>query len=153
MNIPCHFNVIQKKLGSTCGHREQVFCVCLLQPSVKSQSLVLPSSWPWVVREWVEYIKSSIASVNENTNEPPTDGQTDRASARTHTTRIHTPVSNEALMQNAITSNCLSGEKKKKKLSGRDVSKLYCSYTRGGWGYVLNSNVCLPLDCLRWMWP
>lgn len=41
-----------------------------------------------------------------------TDRQTERARTHTHTSYIHTPVSNEALMQNAITSNCLSGKKK-----------------------------------------
>ncbi len=93
-------------------------CVCLLQPSVKSLCLILPSGWPWVVTEWVEYIKSPITSVNENTNEPPTDGQTDRAHMHTHALYIYTPVSNEALMQNAITSNCLSEKKRRNCLAG-----------------------------------
>lgn len=39
--------------------------------------------------------------------------QTDRRTERVRacTLYIHTPVSNEPLMQNAITSNCLSGKK------------------------------------------
>lgn len=50
-------------------------------------------------------------------------------------------------MQNAITSNCLS--EKKKKLSGRDDSRLYCSYRRGGSGFLLSCTVCLAMDFLN----
>lgn len=74
-----------------------------------------------------------------------TDRQTERV--HTHTSYIYTPVSNEALKQNAITSNCLS--EKKKKLSGRDDSRLYCSNTRGGCGFLLSCTVCLAMDFLN----